>query len=204
MSKLSDLVPIPSNINQGLSPCRERTMLDTFGKPGELSRQCSPCTGDVRSRMQYGVSVGPFKVSGMDYAVASLMSIFADLKRSNREVYDEVHTAGMLCVRAKRPNPKSYSNHSWGTAIDLYFGNHVLDQGVPKTQLGFLYLFGLFNAAGWYWAAGYSGKSVDSMHFELADETIAKIPSHAIDHRDLIAAADYIAEMGYGSVAEVA
>jgi hypothetical protein len=36
-------------------------------------------------------------------------------------------------------------------------------------------LFPFFNAHGWYWGAEFSGDSVDSMHFELAEETIRKI-----------------------------
>jgi hypothetical protein len=43
---------------------------------------------------------------------------------------------------------------------------------VQKTYRGCLQLAPFFNKHGWYWGAGFSGKSVDSMHFELAEETI--------------------------------
>ena len=36
-------------------------------------------------------------------------------------------------------------------------------------------LFPFFNRHGWYWGAEFSGDSVDSMHFELAEESIIKI-----------------------------
>jgi len=32
-----------------------------------------------------------------------------------------------------------------------------------------------FNRHGWYWGAEFSGDFVDSMHFELAEETILKL-----------------------------
>src|SRR5262249_28770601 len=49
-------------------------------------------------------------------------------------------------------------------------------QGVRLAHRGNLLLAPYFSRHGWYWGAGFSGDSVDSMHFELAEETIAKIP----------------------------
>ena len=81
----------------------------------------------------------------------------------------------MLCVRHKRNNPNSFSNHSWGTAIDLFFGSAVVPQGVRKTERGCLLLAPFLNHHGWFWGAGFSGSSVDSMHFELSKETIRRM-----------------------------
>jgi hypothetical protein len=66
MPGLADLVPIPPGINSHLSACREETMLEKFGRPGDLTEKCSPVTGDIRRRIKSGVDVGPFKVSGLD------------------------------------------------------------------------------------------------------------------------------------------
>jgi hypothetical protein len=41
---------------------------------------------------------------------------------------------------------------------------------------GVLLLVPYFNRHGWYWGGGFSGDSVDSMHFELSDETIRRVP----------------------------
>ena len=82
----------------------------------------------------------------------------------------------MLCVRSIRHNPSHYSNHSWGTAIDLYFGTGVVPQGICLAHRGNLLLAPIFNKYGWYWGAGFSGDAVDSMHFEMADETVLKMP----------------------------
>ncbi len=113
-------------------------------------------------------------MSGLDIAVNFLKLVFEEAEQQIPDVVAAVKTAGMLCVRHKRNNPNSFSNHSWGTAIDLYFGTDVVPQGVKKTHQGCLQLAPFFNQHGWYWGAGFSGASVDSMHFELAKETIQR------------------------------
>ena len=194
---LSDIVPIPPGINMGLSSCREDTMLQKFGSPGALTDQCSAVSGTVRPLVRYSVDVGPFKVSGLEYAVNSLAEVFDLVSNSSPETFDAVKTAGMLCVRRIKHNPAHFSNHSWGTAIDLYFGNGVLSQGKSATQRGFLSLFQAFNQCGWYWGAGFSGGSVDSMHFELANETILTRPVDQAASAMLISDNEYIQSMGY-------
>lgn len=171
-----DVIPIPptSTFNQGLSSADERTMLRLLDVPGAKSRDCTPVTGPIRRRIKSRVDVGPFNVSGLDIAVDSLKAAFDEAAEQIPDVVALVKTAGMLCVRAKRNNPNSFSNHSWGTALDLFFGHDVIPQGSPKTYRGCLQLAPFLNRHGWYWGAGFSGRSVDSMHFELAKETIEK------------------------------
>jgi hypothetical protein len=111
-------------------------------------------------------------VSGLDIAVAALKAVFDEARTTMPEVVAAVKTEGMLCVRHKRNNSNSFSNHSWGAAIDLFFGRDVVPQGQRKTHRGVLKLAPVFNRHGWCWGAGFSGNSVDSMHFELAEETI--------------------------------
>ena len=72
------------------------------------------------------------------------------------------------------------------------------------TQRGFLDLYESFNQHGWYWGAGFSGSSIDTMHFELADETIRALDAAPLSENTLIAAADYIEDVGYNTVLEVA
>lgn len=170
-------IPPPNTFNQHLSSASERTMLNLLGVPGQKTKDCSPATGDFKRRVISRVDVGPFNVSGLDVAVQSLKAVFADAKQQIPDVVAAAKTEGMLCVRHKRSNPNSFSNHSWGTAIDLFFGNNgVIDQGVRKTHRGCLQLAPFFNKHGWFWGAGFSGGSVDSMHFELAEETIRNPP----------------------------
>ena len=149
-------------------------MLRVFGAPGVRTSECGPVTGAFKSKIVSGVNVGPFKVSGLSFAVNSLKVVFEEAEQQIADVVAAVKSAGMLCVRAKRHNPNSFSNHSWGTAIDLYFGAGVIPQGDRHCHQGCLQLAPFFNQQGWYWGAGFSGASVDSMHFELAKETIEK------------------------------
>ena len=136
---------------------------------------CSAATGSFLKRVRRSFDVGPFEVTGLDYAVESLLQVFSDVQNDNQTLYDQVKNEGMLCVRGRRHNLSHYSNHSWGTAIDIFFGTEVVPQSVRLAHRGNWLLSPYFNRHGWYWGAGFSGDSVDSMHFELAEETIAKI-----------------------------
>jgi hypothetical protein len=172
-------VPIPPTLsfNIGLSSADEATMLRLLGVPGVKSENCTPATGAFKARIKTD-SVGPFRVTGLDIAVDLVKAAFAEAEQQIPDVVAAVKTAGMLCVRHKRNNPNSFSNHSWGTAIDIFFGTDVVPQGVHKTHRGCLLLAPFFNSQGLYWGAGFSGSSVDSMHFEVSKETIqAKIQS---------------------------
>lgn len=178
MTALSDRVPIPpkDTMNTGLSPAKESTMLAKLGKPGRLTKDCSDPVGAFKKRIKFGVDVGPFKVSGLDFAVESLIQIFAEVKQQMPDVFSAVKNDGLLCVRHRRKSPLLFSNHSWGTAIDLFFGSSAVPQGTHLTHRGNLSLFPFFNRHGWFWGAEFSGDFVDSMHFELAEETILKLP----------------------------
>jgi len=165
-------IPPTNTFNQGLSSATEATMIRLLGIPGAKTQDCSPATGDFRRRVVTRVDVGPFKVSGLNFAVTSLKAVFDEAEEQIPNVVAVVKSDGMLCVRHKRHNPDSFSNHSWGTAIDLFFGTDAVPQSVHKTHRGCLQLAPFFNRHGWYWGAGFSGNSVDSMHFELAEETI--------------------------------
>jgi hypothetical protein len=117
-------------------------------------------------------------VSGLDVAVESLRQVFAEVQRKAPRLFNEVKTEGMLCVRHKHSSATHFSNHSWGAAIDLFYGSGVVQQGTALAQRGIVQLVPFFNRHGWYWGGEFSGHSVDSMHFELAAETVHKI--HAI------------------------
>lgn len=176
MSNLSDLIPTPDDksINSGLSAAKQTTMLGFLGKPRQsLTKDCSAITNPNVKRLIVTESVGPFRVTGLQPAVESLYHVLTKIKETKPAVYREVRTVGMLCCRAVRGSKTSFSNHSWGTAIDLYFGDHVDSVGDGKCQRGLLEMYSAFHAAGWYWGAEFS-KGDDSMHFEIADETIRR------------------------------
>lgn len=163
-------VPIPHDdaINSGLTNAKQSTMLRIFGKPGKLSKNCSEPTNPKVQALLVTRNVGPFKVRGIKPAVDSLARIFARVKAKDPELYEAIQTAGMLCCRAVRGSTRNFSNHSFGTAIDLYCGDDVVPMGVGETHVGVLALYPYFHAEGWYWLAESSRP--DGMHYEVSEE----------------------------------
>lgn len=176
---LSEEVPIPPNelMNPGLTPASEATMISKFGRPGQLTSSCSLPSSGITPLLVQDFDVGPFKVTCMKAASELLKAALSEVGKEFPDVLRQVRTdgLGMLCVRHRSSNSAVFSNHSWGTAIDLKFGDKEVPFGRAKAQRGFLALYPIFNKFGWYWGAEFSGNSVDSMHFELAEETIRNI-----------------------------
>jgi len=52
------------------------------------------------------------------------------------------------------------------------------------------------NDHGWFWGVGFTGSPVDTMHFELADETIKALVDASLAPNQLMAAEEYIKAMG--------
>jgi hypothetical protein len=82
----------------------------------------------------------------------------------------------MLCCRrvktttgAVSPN---FSNHSWGTAVDIKINGQLDPRNDGKALRGLLMLHPFFNRAAFFWGAGFGGSSEDSMHFEASDELV--------------------------------
>ena len=173
----SDIIPLPDMklFNKGLTPVTAGQMIKWLGVPGPLTPNCSPPTGAFAAHVVRHVSASVLIVTGYGAAVKLLQDALNDAATQVRDAFNGLETAGMLCVRSRRGNTKLYSNHSWGCAIDLYYGKDVVPQGVRKCHRGLVALAPFMNKHGWYWGAGFSGKSVDSMHFELAAETMARI-----------------------------
>ena len=172
-SNLAALVPVPppDQINVGLTSARSSFMIGVLGTPCRLTENCSPITNPRLRRLLVTDDVGPFRVTGLRPAVATLKRIFSQVKQEKPQVYAEVKTAGMLCCRKIRGG-SSYSNHSWGSAIDLKFGNQLDTVGDGKTQVGLLELAPYFNTEKFYWGAEFGGRREDSMHFEVSTELI--------------------------------
>lgn len=171
----SDKISVPpsDSINTGLHAVTEAIMLTKFGRPGELTRDCTDPSAGFSQMLSSTVQVTPhIKVYGLKQAVISLGGIFDEVKRENPDLFEQVQTEGVLCVRHRRGNPSRYSNHSWGAAIDLFFGDGVVAQGEHRCHRGNLALYPFFHRHGWYWGAEFPGDSIDTMHFELSLEAI--------------------------------
>ncbi len=172
---ITDLIPIPANINPGLNAARQLTMMSLLGNPrGSYTRDCKPVTNQNLRSLMVTENVGPFAATGLAPAVSSLREVMADIRNEEREVFDGLGSMGMLCARLVRNQP-SISNHSWGAAIDLTL-NGILDErgdDAETVQVGMARIAPIFNRHGWYWGAGFGTE--DSMHFELSDQKIRQL-----------------------------
>lgn len=170
-------IPPPQDINGGMTAVTSGAMLAKFGVPGRSDPGCGEVTNTRLERRMVTKWVGPFRVEGLDVAVEKLHQAFLNLRDrdGNGELFEQLKTAGMLCVRLRRGSNSLWSNHSWGTAVDLYCGDEVVAQGSHECHAGILAFYGCLHEQGFYWGAEFSGKSIDGMHFELSAEEIAKI-----------------------------
>lgn len=162
-----------SRFNEGISQPSNRVMLEILGAPSDRKTiNCGPMTQQRLKALLETRQVGPLRVTMLKPALDSLERIVASLKESEPAIHDALGTAGALCVRLIRGSQSSWSNHSWGTAIDVKLQGRLDGFGDGGTQFGLLLLAELFNKEGWYWGATYSRE--DSMHFEVGVETLRK------------------------------
>jgi hypothetical protein len=166
-------VPVPVNINKGVYPARQSTMLERFGIPSHtFTERCSGITNMALHSRMVTENVGPFTVTGLKMAVDSLKLIFIDVDMKKSKLMRSLSSGGMLCCRLVRGSTKNWSNHSWGTALDVKIDGMLDELDDGACQQGLLELAPFFNARGWYWGAGFSRE--DSMHFEAGEELVRK------------------------------
>lgn len=170
------VTPSRTAMNTNLSAAKVSTWIDIFGPPrNDYPQDCMPIENEKLLRLVETRRITPnFRATGLRPALESLEEVFEEVKLHNRELYDACRTAGMLCCRVVRGTSRTWSNHAFGGAIDLYFGDEIDELGDKRTQLGLRMLYPYFHMYGWFWGAGYRTRE-DSMHFELADETIRRI-----------------------------
>ncbi len=171
---ITDLIAIPTNINQGINSARQITMLSLLGNPrGNYDQQCRPITHPTLRDLVVTKDVGPFRVTGLSPAVESLIAVIADIKTEKPDVFAGLGTAGMLCARHVRGSTSSISNHSWGMAIDLNLNGQLDAPGNGKTQRGLAEIAPIFNRHRWYWGASFPRE--DAMHFEISDQKVREL-----------------------------
>jgi hypothetical protein len=166
-------------INLGLHSASDETMRSLLGQPkaGLTADRCQDdLASDTVERLKETRSFGQFSVTGIAPALDSLQKIFDAVKQANPELFDAVGSAGMLCVRLRRPTsgvPSTKpSNHAWGTAIDITIDGQDADTTADeRVQLGIAKLIPFFNDEGWFSGVGFESAE-DDTHFEVADETI--------------------------------
>jgi hypothetical protein len=168
----SKVVPVPKNINQNLTSPSADYMKRVLGVPGRLTNDCSSVTNNRLRNYITTKDVGPFSVTGVKPAVNAVARVMSKVKKDNPRLYSQLGSAGMLCVQKVRGG-SDFSNHSWGTTIDLKVNGKLDQRGDGKTQLGLKKLYPYFHKEGFYWGAGFR-TTEDAMHFEASKEQIAK------------------------------
>jgi hypothetical protein len=177
------MAPVPIHsilpINVGLSPAQEATMISILGSPSiPLTTDCQngKASTKVKSLQETRQITAVFKLTGIKPALDSVQTVLANVFAANPGLEAVLSTEGMLCVRRRKPTSgavsKKLSNHSWGTAVDFKIvgfdapGN--TKQNVPKF---IALMIPHFNKEGWLSGIAFN----DSMHFEIADETVKKM-----------------------------
>jgi hypothetical protein len=147
-------LPAPGTVNLGLSCPTSAQMEQIFGDP-HGSR--------TTSRLAHG-RFGADPVTALAPALASLNLILGRVRTDLPDLYALLGTAGAYNLRNIRGR-NCYSNHSWGTAIDVKVDGLLVPLGAAYSCKGLDALCSYFNAAGWYWGGGYHNRK-DCMHFE--------------------------------------
>ncbi len=168
------LIPLPSksSFNVGLASAGQHRLRDLLGEPivdkhyDPQGKCLTPTNPKILAHLVLK-DVGPFRVTGIDVAVASLAAIFQEVKVARPRLFGMLSSNGMSCARFTKINGKigpGVSTHAWGMAVDFKIGGVTDTQGDDKVLRGSLELAPFFNAAGWYWGAGFPTE--DGMHFE--------------------------------------
>lgn len=144
----------PGTVNIGLSCPNARQMEEILGDPHDAR---------TTSRLKRG-HFGSEPITALEPALASIDSVLAKVKSDLPDLYAVLGTAGMYALRNIRGR-NCYSNHSWGTAIDVKVDGLLVALGASYSCKGLDVLCKYFNEAGWYWGGGYHSRK-DAMHFE--------------------------------------
>lgn len=171
-ASFTSLVPVPAwASNQApWTYGQTSTLLNYFGAPCVVGAStCSPITASSLDGLLVPVRVGPLTgfptcLTGMNPAVRQLKSAFAATRDANPALYRALGTAGMLCCRYIG-GTTTFSNHAWGSAIDIKIGGQLDPYDDGTVQQGLVDLYPYMHAAGFFWGASWSKE--DGMHFEV-------------------------------------
>lgn len=169
------LVASRRELNEGLSVPTSSWLVQTLGLPRENlnNRDCqNDMTNPRLAALLVTDQAGPITVTMLRPALESLRRVFANIEAADPDLYARINTAGSLCVRLVRGSQTSVSSHSFGLSVDLNIDGQLDTLGDGRTQLGLVILADFFNAEGWIWGAAFGRE--DSMHFEVARETVER------------------------------
>jgi hypothetical protein len=171
---LRDVLPI----NEGIHSAQENTMISVLGSPRlPLTTDCQNARASdiVKAALVKKNVTDILRLEGLKPAMQSATDTLAAVFKDFPDLKEVLVTGGMFCTRYRKPTSgkKSthISNHSWGTAIDFGIYGYKLPGNTGNYVPRFIaVLLPYFNRAGWYSGIAFN----DTMHFEVADETIRK------------------------------
>jgi hypothetical protein len=175
MTNFAAEVPLPaaSAMNTGLNFPNQRFMLNLLGSPrAAYSRDCAPPTNRRLKNLITTQDVGPFRATLIAPFAALLTQVFNRVQAEKPELYAALGTAGGLCCRLIRGSSCSWSNHSWGTSIDLTINGQLDDRGDGRTQRGLLEVYPYLHNQGVFWGAEYTGHWEDAMHWDCSQQLL--------------------------------
>ncbi len=154
--------PQSQDVNQGL----------TCPSPAQMTAALGDPHGPILKKIKTDYA-GPLHVTGLDVAIESLKVIMGKVSREQPTLYRVIGTDGMHVIRNIRGR-NCYSNHSWGTAIDIAIDRLTVPLGSTESCKGLDVLYTYFHNEGWYWGGGYHGRK-DCMHFEFSLQKIETV-----------------------------
>jgi D-alanyl-D-alanine carboxypeptidase-like protein len=171
---LKDFLPF----NKNLRSATEHTMVSVLGSPRiPLTTKCQNARASdaVKALLVTEKVTDNLKLTAVKAALESAKAILKKVFDENPDLREVLSTEGMLCTRMRKPTSgkKStlISNHSWGTAIDFKIVGFDAPANTGQSIPRFIaILLPHFNKAGWFSGIAFH----DTMHFEVADETIRK------------------------------
>jgi hypothetical protein len=171
---LTEVLPI----NRDLRSATEHTMISIMGSPRiPLTTKCQNTRASdlVKSLTATEKITDIFSLTGIRPALDSVKAVLASIFEDHPDLKLVLSTEGMLCTRFRKPTSgkksTQISNHSWGTAIDF----KIVGFGAPgntgaKIPKFIAIMLPHFHSAGWFSGIAFH----DTMHFEVAEETIRK------------------------------
>lgn len=171
------VAPHKDSVNTGLSYLRPATCRKLLGEP-RLKKDYTDDYQDTDNPTLQALMVtqevtGLGRVRGLKPAVDSLNRVMKRVRLENPNLLSVLSSGGMLNVRRIRGTKDTPSNHAWGCAIDIKVGGLYDTPGDGKCFIALLELYPYFYAEGWFWGTEFSRE--DSMHFEVANETLPKM-----------------------------
>jgi hypothetical protein len=171
---LTDVLPINTNVHSA----QDVTMVSIMGSPKiPLTTSCQNGRASplVKALATTEKITDNFRLTGVRPALESAKEILAAVFKDAPDLKRVLSTEGMLCTRFRKPTSgkksTKISNHSWGTAIDFkIMGFPAPGNTGDKIPRFIALMLPHFNKGGWFSGIAFH----DTMHFEVAEETIKK------------------------------